>query len=374
MSHSIFELCPRSPDEPLRWDAIVEAFDWVRAMAGVTQSPDHHAEGDVLTHVRMVVEELVASGEWRALGRNRQEELFAAALLHDVAKPECWAIDESGRITSRGHSKKGELRARAMLWRWGTARERRERICGIVRHHMVPFHLLASDHSERTALEVAERVSWEPLVVHARADARGRISSTRNEVLEQVELSLEYAKERDCAVSPFPFENDHSRFLYFRGERDRPTDPAWEEPSCTVTLMSGLPGSGKDSWIREHRSESPVVSLDAIRRRLGVDPTDDQGRVIQAAREAAREHLRNRRSFVWNATNVTRRVRRMPIGLFAEYGARVEIVSIEPSYERLLAQNAARADSVPVRVIERLLSKWEPPTRDEAHGVEWVEG
>lgn len=35
-----------------------------------------------------------------------------------------------------------------------------------------------------------------------------------------------------------------------------------EDYRCTVTLMSGLPGSGKDTWLIQNRPELPVVALD----------------------------------------------------------------------------------------------------------------
>ncbi|MGA1780512.1 MAG: AAA family ATPase, partial [Planctomycetota bacterium] len=155
--------------------------------------------------------------------------------------------------------------------------------------------------------------------------------------------------------------------------RARPDDPAWEDPTCTVTVLSGLPGAGKDTWVREHRPDLPVVSLDRIRARLGVAPTDNQGTVIQAAREEARTHLRAKRDFVWNATNVTRQVRRMPIGLCAQYGARVEIVAIETTSDALFKQNRSRTNAVPDTVLSNLIRKWEAPDSVEAHAVHWYD-
>jgi hypothetical protein len=32
----------------------------------------------------------------------------------------------------------------------------------------------------------------------------------------------------------------------------------YEDFSCTVTMMSGLPGSGKDTWLAEHHRDLPV--------------------------------------------------------------------------------------------------------------------
>lgn len=60
---------------------------------------------------------------------------------------------------------------------------------------------------------------------------------------------------------------------------------------------------------------------------------------------------------------------RVRIDLFADYGARIEVVSLEPPLPEILSRNARRTNPVPERVILRLADKLEPPTPAEAHGV-----
>jgi predicted kinase len=136
--------------------------------------------------------------------------------------------------------------------------------------------------------------------------------------------------------------------------------------------MSGLPGAGKSTWIAENARDLPLVSLDALRAALDVDPEDSQGQIVQAAREQARQHLRAGRSFVWNATNLSRAVRGQCIRLAADYGARVRIVYVEAPADALFARNRSREHPVPRRVIEKLLDRWEVPDRTEAHSLEVV--
>jgi predicted kinase len=139
-----------------------------------------------------------------------------------------------------------------------------------------------------------------------------------------------------------------------------------------VILMAGLPGAGKDHWIATQAPDWPVISLDALRREMKISPTDKQGAVIARARELAREHLRRKQSFIWNATNISRQMRERSLSLCAAYNARVRIVYIEAPADRLFAQNAERKHSVPAAVIARLLEKWQPPDLTEAHQIEWV--
>jgi predicted kinase len=114
------------------------------------------------------------------------------------------------------------------------------------------------------------------------------------------------------------------------------------------------------------------VSLDAVRRELGVSPEEEQAPVVARARDLAREYLRGGRPFAWNATNVTRLIRDPLVDHFASYGARVRIVYVEAAMEVILCRNRARATPVPEAVIRSLADRLEVPGPAEAHGVEWV--
>ena len=48
-----------------------------------------------------------------------------------------------------------------------------------------------------------------------------------------------------------------------------------------------------------------MISLDDIRALLHISPKEDQGSVVQAARELAKAYLRKKVPFVWNATDLT---------------------------------------------------------------------
>jgi predicted kinase len=180
------------------------------------------------------------------------------------------------------------------------------------------------------------------------------------------------AEENGCFDQPYAFANDHARFLFYRESLSSLHYTPRQEHRCTVTLMSGLPGSGKDTWLARNCPKLPVVSLDDLRADLEVGATDKQGEVIQAAREACREHLRAGRDFAFNGTNTVRQTRKRWIDLFADYGARVEVVYIEPPLPVIFQQNQRRARPVPNQVIRHLVEKLEPPTWAEAHSVRLV--
>ena len=121
-----------------------------------------------------------------------------------------------------------------------------------------------------------------------------------------------------------------------------------EEYRCTVTLLSGLPGSGKDTWLAQDGPSWPVVSLDDLRGVLDVDPKENQGEVIQRHASMPGTPCAGR-DFAFNATNTMRQTRKRWIDLFADYGARIEMVYIEPPLPMIFQRNERRPRPVPRR-------------------------
>ncbi len=367
--------CPEPPDWRVDWTAIDEAVPEVRALQGCPQNPRYHAEGDVWIHTRLVCEALAALPAFRALPEADRELVFSAAVLHDVGKPACTRHQPDGRITSHGHAGRGARMARALLWRAGLPFADREQIVNLVRHHALPLWAVLRNGGARSVVLASQIARCDLLALLSEADVAGRQADDLPDLFERVELFAELCREQRCRRQPRAFASPHARFLYARDRWPHVDFQPHEDFRSDVVLMSGLPGAGKDHWIRRHLDDRPAVSLDAIRGELDIDATGNQGRVIQEARERARVHLRRGAPFVWNATNVSRRIRDACVELFAGYQARVRIVYVEASPERLEAQNRGRAHPVPDRVLERLLGRWQVPEPFEGHQVEyWVDG
>ena len=131
--------------------------------------------------------------------------------------------------------------------------------------------------------------------------------------------------------------------------------------------MCGLPGTGKDTWIQRTHPGLPVVSLDTIRAELHVSWEDAQRPVVALAFERARELLRAKRSFIWNATSLTPDLRKRELQLFRDYGAYTETVTLETSWQEGLRRNRERKAVVPETVIDSMLGRFIPPSVREAH-------
>jgi predicted kinase len=366
-------LVPGPPDWAVSWARIEDALDVVRALRGVPQDPVWHAEGDVAVHTRMVCEALAADPRWRSTPESGRARAFLAAVFHDVGKTRTTRPGPDGRLQSRGHARAGELMTRELLWRQGAGIAEREAICALVRHHQVPFWALERPDAEQIAYRVSLLASNADLAMLAAADEAGRIRTDDGETLGAVDLYREYCTELGCLDTPRTFPSAHARYQWFRRPARDPDHDAYDDTTFEVTVMSGLPGVGKNHWITHHLPGLPVVSLDALRTDLGIDPRADQGPVVTAARHRAREHLRVRRPFVWNATNISRDLRRRTIDLAADYGARVNVVALEAPPEVIRSRNAARPVPVPQTVIDRLVTRWEPPDPTEAHTVRLID-
>ncbi len=243
-------LCPAPPHWQLDWPAIHATFAWIRALDGVPQDPVHHAEGDVATHTRLAAQALIEQPRWRSRPAGERAALFAAVLLHDAAKPWSTQHDEAGRVTAHGHSRRGDLHARRVLWELGLSVDRREHIAALVRHHQVPFWALERPDLDAIAFRVSLLARNDDLALLAIADITGRICADADGVRENIALFEEYCAERGCLDTPRAFASDHARFTWFRHPSRDPGYAAYDDTRSTVTVMSGLPGAGKDTWVQ----------------------------------------------------------------------------------------------------------------------------
>jgi len=59
------------------------------------------------------------------------------------------------------------------------------------------------------------------------------------------------------------FHNSHSRFKFFQTQAEFPAE-IYDDTQFEVVIMSGIAGSGKDTYVR--KLDLPVVSLDDLRQ------------------------------------------------------------------------------------------------------------
>lgn len=357
------------------WSALEKQFSWVADMKHVPQSKIHHAEGNVDVHTQMVLDELQYVDDYNSLAEQDRELLWAAALLHDVEKRSTTVVEEDGSITAKGHARRGEYTARSILYRdIETPFEIREQIASLVRLHGLPLWLLERPRSQQKVVEASLRLNTNHLAILSEADVLGRICSNPKELIDNIQIFREYCKETNCWAEARFFESNHARYRYFNSDEGYIDYVPFDDFKSKVILLSGLPGMGKDHYIQSRNKDLPVVSLDDIRRKNKIDPTDSKrnGWVVQEAKEQARVYLRAKQDFIWNATNITHLMRSQLIDLFVGYGAYVTIDYIEKPYTVWRKQNRDRNYPLSEHVLDKMLSKLEIPQLTEAHEVNYI--
>lgn len=366
------------PGKPCEMEAFLEAFPQLRLAADTPQSAPHHREGSVWVHTQMCLHELQELTEYRRLPRADQEVVFLGLLLHDIAKCSTTVVDpQTGRIGHPGHSRKGAIDARAALWDIGVPFEQREAICRLVQLHQYPMWALASSRSGKSPEYLVRWLSWQVNLRHlallAEADMRGRICDDAQTALDNIELFRELAQEEACLDKPRQFVDAHTRVSYFRGADVHPDYPLFQEPGSKVTVMCGLPASGKNTWVEANRKGLPVVSFDDARSELGLRHGKNEGQVAHRAVDKAKELLRAKAPFVWNATHLSQSMRDKTLDLVFAYGAEVALVYLEQPRSELLRRNTRRDSSLSNKALQQLVHKWEVPALTEAHTVLYEE-
>ena len=377
MNHDpIRALCPQAPGAGYDWTDCCEAFPRLRALETTPQSPRYHAEGNVGIHTRLVLDALLASPEFATAEPRRREVLFLAALLHDLCKPETTVVDPvTGDIGQPGHSRRGAVDVRALLWRAGLPFDQREAICRIIAAHQVPFFAFDSRRGE-SAEFIARKLSWGvdlcDLVAVARADMQGRVCEDQQARLDDIALFEQLAREDGCWDAPRAAASAHTRLMYARGAPLHLDTPLFQPPGSGVTVLSGLPASGKDTWVARHAKGLEIVSFDDAKAELGLRHGENDGLAAHHAVDKAKALLRRREPFVWNATHLSEQMRTKTLDLLYAYDAEVTLVYLEVPPAELFRRNGRRDTTLRQKDLERMLHRWEVPLPWEAHAVHYT--
>lgn len=103
---------------------LVHILPEIKALQGVQQPPEFHPEGDVWTHLLLMLDQLRAPAATLALG----------VLLHDVGKPPTFRVAD--RIRFDGHAEVGAQMAQKRLRQLRFSNEDVEHVTALVANHM----------------------------------------------------------------------------------------------------------------------------------------------------------------------------------------------------------------------------------------------
>ena len=253
-------------------------------------------------------------GTGRAAGlasvpESERHTVFAAVLLHDVAKPDCTRTEPDDRITAPGHSRRGAILARQILWRLGMPFRSASRWplwCATIRRRFTcsAMPIVCAKRSPLARRLAAICSPWSPRPTRAAASPPISHACWRtSRCLRSIAANTAVMTGHDRLPATMRVSSTSATNAVI------PTALPTTIAAPEVVVLSGFPGVGKNHWIANHLPDWPVIGLDDIRRELDIEPTEAQGTVLNHARELARAYLRQGRSFVWNATNLSRQVR-----------------------------------------------------------------
>lgn len=168
-----------------------EILPEIEVLNNVEQSSLYHPEGNVLPHVKLVIEAL----------KGESLNLKFAGLLHDVAKSVCTEVQEDGKITSRGHAEIGKEMAETILKRLKFSNSDIEYICSLVGDHMKLIDFIKMSKSSKRKL-VSKEYFGDLYKLH-KADKMNRRGIFKDDIEEAVENFLKEYSEQIKLPKPF---------------------------------------------------------------------------------------------------------------------------------------------------------------------------
>ena len=385
----------------LDYDALYEQFrdmfPEISELGETPQDSEWHAEGDVATHTRMVLDELSKCVDDSI---HHLPSVILGSFFHDIGKVErtkTRRIDGEKRIVSPGHARAGRsLVGRQLIeelpwdcW-WRTIQ--------LIGFHHEPRRVVNIDAPEERLAELQwldRMVDLHDLYTLCLADTRGRQCDDRRSRIETLQLFALEIEEGDTrrgrrsmfrdtwdpkireSLSSYPedtieFVQAEARFS--AGQNDihhwkeaLSQSYQYRDEHPKLILLCGLSGSGKTTWRKRHPSDA-VISLDRIRAEIGDGPHDhsNEGRVRQRSKTLLKRYLARGDTVIWDATNYRRDFRRPLIQLGYQYGAFVTMKVFCTPQETCKERSKEW-------VVDKQFDAWQLPLPDECHTVEYLD-
>ncbi len=128
----------------------------------------------------------------------------------------------------------------------------------------------------------------------------------------------------------------------------------------TIYYMIGIPASGKSTYAEKLRGEKKIPSLssDAIRKELTGNEADvdtvAHEEIFRELQKRAFQLVRAGKDFIWDATGIDPKYRRVDLEVFKKHGAIIEGVLFVTPKEVALERNLKRQRTVPLEIIESM--------------------
>lgn len=361
------------------------------------QSPEHHAEGNVLIHCNMAGQTVLQLMEAEHIEEKYKVLLYIATILHDIGKP-CTSVfnQKKNKITAYGHDDAGVPLANEFLKKYFPEfnYKQREIVCRLIEHHMEPRLWMKDGTASVTKMKMLSlAVNTKLLYVLSQADTLGRTANDMKLSMHLLELFKQNCEDigvwdRSYRV-PLATHLDNASYslarwniLMHKAPEDSDTyDEAQEimiqppKPNFQLLLLVGAPGSGKSTVREQLLAQNPglkVISMDERRKELTGD-VNDQSRnneVFGWQQRELRKAMEARQNTVIDATNTSRKLRRVLWDIARENGALCSAIYFDLTLETLLERNSKREKRVPDEVVKRFYNTMQSITPWEADLVQ----
>lgn len=345
-----------------------------------------HAEGNVHIHTNMVLQELYKIFDNKEFipTPSQRRTLILSALLHDIGKPRTTLVGDDGRVRAKNHEEVGKTYLIYTLLKLNLPAQEYIDILQLVGHHQKPKLLVIKDLPVHAYLSLNSIINYELIYWLEVADMRGRICSDLDEQLLWLDEfrsitknELENSSRFETNLPNDSYVNLVGKYLINTGEIYSLEEAAlklYEKSNnySTVTVLCGISGSGKSTYINKYLSNCVVISLDELRYKLCKNESDQSNNsvVLQAAHNLLKQALREKKDVVWDATNLRKEFREKILTVAHNYGALTKIVVILAPLKSILERNSKRFNFVPASVIKRQITMFQFPDSTEAHILE----
>ncbi len=373
------------------------AIPLLEELESTPQDSRWHAEGNVLIHTKMVLEQLYLclESECGEITGDHRAALILAAVLHDIAKPLTTLqreIDEEVRLVSPKHEQRGRSVV-AIALAESFPHSALQELMALIGYHNRLKLLVARDSDARHYHKLSRLVDLQLVYWLEIADMRGRECEDKAQQLEHLGYFRLFSEEyQHWNLSHVPLWQEPIVDA-MQGFSDSALDLVMASATCDfengcistpeeavaksygyrenfpeVVITVGISGCGKSTWVRSHLADHHLISLDAIRSSLSTrGDQKNNAQVVRIAKETLRVHLRAKQRVVWDATSLRIDFRSAIIDLAKRYGALVTIVAFYCAPKTLFKRDRTRKHPVGTKVLNSQIQSAQWPTLDEAH-------
>ncbi len=305
-----------------------------------------HIESDVFTHTMMVCKQ----------AEKAPYEVRIAALLHDIGKPSTRKVNpKNGRVSFFNHDAVSAFMALEIMNReeLGLSKSMKTRIFNMIALHTQVYKL-----TPEQLVAMKDPLLLMGLIALGKADHAGRFHT-----------------KGEAVIPDF---------------KDLPFVPYEDEPTAKkeVTILCGLPASGKSTYIKELEDSHSIVSRDECLMTLASQKFQakeftyneawekvDQKEVdklLQLRFNNAKKYSDLGLNTIIDMTHMSKKSRRKSLSHFGSDYYKKCVVFL-PDMPTLLLRNEKRCGKIIGRdVIEKMMRSFYPPTYEEFDEIEYI--